>query len=89
MGRLLREEDVLKIIRNGWSNHQSCKEMCDEIVCLPTAFNVEAVVKELEELKGQAFLTLANTDHAVFDFAYNQVLAYLDRAIEILKGGVK
>lgn len=65
-------------------------EVMRQIDLQPTAFNVEAVVEELEELKGQAFLTLANTDHAVFDFTYNQVLAYLDRAIEIIrKGGVK
>lgn len=53
----------------------------------PTAYDVEEVVEELEEMKGQAFLTLANTGDAVFDFTYDNVLAYLDKVIEIVRKG--
>lgn len=103
MGRLIDADFLISYIEEElalkYTGHLSDDVVCgmisrqNEIIqfikAQPTAFNVEEVVEKLEELKGQAFLTLANTDHAVFDFAYNQVLAYLDRAIEILKGGVK
>ena len=84
MGRLLREEDVLKIIRNGWSNHYSCKDMCDEIIHLPTAFNVEAVVKELDKRRYRKALEYEE------DYEMEVMInANFYDAIEIVKGGVK
>lgn len=53
------------------------------------SYNVEAVVKELEDLKFSYFFTLANTGEAVNDFAYKNVGNAIDKAIEIVKGGVK
>lgn len=55
----------------------------------PTSYDVEAVVKELEDLKFSYFFTLANTGEAVNDFAYKNVGNAIDKAIEIVKGGVK
>ena len=49
MSRLIREEDVLKIIRNGWSNHWSCKEMCEAISDISTAYDVDKVVEQLAD----------------------------------------
>lgn len=53
----------------------------------PTAYDVEAVVKELEDLKMSYFLTLANTGDADRDCAYLNTANAIDRAIEIVKGG--
>lgn len=53
----------------------------------PTAFDVEKVVKELEDLKMSYFLTLANTGDADKDCAYLNIANAIDRAIEIVKRG--
>lgn len=53
----------------------------------PTAFDVEKVVKELEDLKMRYFLTLANTGDADKDSAYLNAANAIDRAIEIVKRG--
>ena len=55
-----------------------------------TAYDVEAVVKELEDLKMSYFLTLANTGDADKDCAYLNTANAIDKAIEIVKrGGVE
>lgn len=53
----------------------------------PTAFDMQKVVKELEDLKMLYFLTLANTGDADKDCAYLNTANAIDRAIEIVKGG--
>ena len=53
----------------------------------PTAYSVENVVEELEELKMRYFLTIANTGDEKSDFAYENVGNALDKAIEIVKQG--
>ena len=53
----------------------------------PTAFDVEKVVKELEDLKMSYFLTLANTGDADEDCAYLNTANAIDRAIEIVRRG--
>lgn len=53
----------------------------------PTAYDVEKVVKELEDLKMRYFLTIANTGDADKDCAYLNIANAIDRAIEIVKGG--
>ena len=50
---------------------------------------VKVVVKELEELKMRYFLTIANTGDEKSDFSYENVGNALDKAIEIVKAGVK
>lgn len=55
----------------------------------PTAFDVDKVVEQLEELKMRYFLTIANTGDEKLDFAYEKVGNALDMAIEIVKGEVK
>lgn len=52
MDDLIRREDVLRIIRDGWNNHYSCKDMCDEIKELPTAYNVDKVLEQIDKEKG-------------------------------------
>lgn len=48
---------------------------------------MERIVEKLEEAKGIAFLTLANTGEAMGDVVYDEVMAYLDKAVKIVKGG--
>ena len=58
-----------------------------EIEDQPTAFDVEKVVKELEELKMRYFLTIENTGDADKDCAYLNTANAIDKAIEIVKRG--
>lgn len=53
----------------------------------PTAFDVDKVVEQLEELKMRYFLTIANTGDADKDCAYKNIANTIDKAIEIVKGG--
>lgn len=57
------------------------------IVKQPTAYDVEKVVKELEDLKMRYFLTIANTGDVDKDCAYLNIANTIDRAIEIVKRG--
>lgn len=57
------------------------------IVDQPTAFDVEKVVKELEDLKMRYFLTIENTGDADKDCAYLNIASAIERAIEIIKRG--
>ena len=56
---------------------------------MQTAYSVDKVVEELEKLKMRYFLTIANTGDEKSDFAYENVGNALDKAIEIVKAGVK
>ena len=53
-----------------------------------TAYSIDEVVNELEEVKMRYFLTIANTGDEKSDFAYDNVGNALDKAIEIVKQGV-
>lgn len=50
MSDYIRREDVLGIISSGWSNHYSCKDMCDEIKELPTLDEKEIIRKKMERI---------------------------------------
>ena len=67
------------------------KDGCDKGKCpihnAPTAYNVDKVVAKLEDEKGIAFLTLANTGDKVKDVVYDEVMVYLNTAIELVKAG--
>lgn len=62
-------------------------EILEKIENQPTAFDVEKVAKELEDLKMRYFLTLANTGDADKDCAYLNIANVIDTAIEIVKRG--
>lgn len=66
------------------SEHRHFIEM---IVEQPTAFDVEKVVKELEDLKMRYYFTIANTGDADKDCAYLNTANAIDKAIEIVKRG--
>ena len=89
---LLEEIKSLSIVLNGKQIFSD--DAKDTILRIineqPTAYSVDNVVKELEELKMRYFLTIANTGDEKSDFAYENVGNALDKAIEIVKqGGVE
>lgn len=43
------------------------------------------LIKQIEKERAIAFLTLANTGNEKEDFAYEKVVAYIDKIIEIVK----
>ena len=56
----------------------------------PTAYDVEKVVAELEEMNMNYFLTIANTGSEKLDIAYGYTSDALNKAINIVKrGGVE
>lgn len=61
--------------------------MLMEIEEQPTAYDVEKVVKELEDLKMRYYFTIANTGDADKDCAYLNTANAIDKAIEIVKRG--
>ena len=65
------------------------KEILTTIMEQPTACDIDKLIEELKELKMRYFLTIANTGDEKSDFAYENVGNALDKAIEIVKAGVK
>ena len=57
------------------------------IMDMPKAFDVDAVVKQLEEAKMIDFLTIGNTNDKICDFAYCERANAIDKAIDIVKAG--
>ena len=87
MSDLISRSKLLKEIET-WGG---CVEALHEYIeKMPTAYDIDKVVEELEELKMRYFLTIANTGDEKSDFAYENVGNVLDKAIEIVKqGGVR
>lgn len=74
--------------KNVYTNHKNEHDhFIHMICCQPTAFDVDTVIEELEDLKMGYFLTLANTGDADKDCAYLNTANAIDRAIEIIKRG--
>lgn len=85
----LIDADELKdtLLKNRYTTeHNQIFRYIDE---QPTAYDIDQVVEELEEVKMRYFLTIANTGDEKSDFAYENVGNALDKAIEIVKAGVK
>lgn len=61
--------------------------LCKLVDSQPTAYDVEKVVKELEDLKMRYYFTIANTGDADKDCAYLNTANAIDRAIEIVRRG--
>lgn len=73
-------------IINNYSADKANK-MCELIDCQKTAYDVDKVVEQLEDLKKRYWFTIANTGDEKLDCAYENVGNALDRAIEIVKAG--
>ena len=50
--------------------------------------NKDELIKKIENERGIAFLTLANTGDEKYDFAYEKVSAYVDIIIDIVKSSL-
>jgi hypothetical protein len=55
----------------------------------PTAYDVDKVVEQLQQMKTRYFLAIANTGNETLDKIYEDVGNSIDKAIEIVKGAVK
>lgn len=88
MSRLIDADELIKYIKIweiGTSISSDQKEFIDCVNEQPTAFDVDKVVEQLEELKMRYFLTIANTGDADKDCAYKNIANTIDRSIEIVK----
>ena len=77
---------------NGGSHSGRCEldKVIKMIQNMPTAFDKEKVVEELNRLRAIYFLTIANTVDKKLDCAYKYVGTALDKVIEIVeKGGLE
>lgn len=90
MGRLIDADETIEYIKIweiGTSISSDQKEFIDCINKQPTAFDLDKVVKQLEEFKMIYFLTIANTGDTDKDCAYKNIANTIDKAVEIVKGG--
>lgn len=73
---------------NGWC--EGFNTVVDIIRNQTTAFDTEKVVKQLEEVNMNYFLTIANTGSEKLDIAYGYASDSINKAIDIVKkGGVE
>ena len=88
--RLIDADELIKYIKNweiGTSISSYQKEFIDCVNNQPTAFDVDNVVEQLEDLKEMYWFSIANTGYKKLDVDYKNIEYALDRAIEIVKGG--
>ena len=88
--RIVDSQELMEhLIKVGMKNSQNLSFALAQVIDnRPTAYDIDKVVEELEELKMRYFLTIANTGDEKSDFAYENVGNALDKAIEIVKHGV-
>lgn len=81
MGRLIDEDKLKEAISKStchWTEHMWKNVVCDVIDNQPTAYDIEKVVTELEEVKGR---------YRKEDFAYRGILEKVSEIVR--KGGVE
>ena len=84
MSRLIDADKLKHVVHCAYSDDLEILKKIDE---QPTAFDVDKVIEQLEELKMRYFLTIANTGDVDKDCAYKNIANTIDKAIEIVKGG--
>ena len=89
MSDYIRREDVLGIISSGWSNHYSCKDMCDEIKELPTLDEKEIIRKTFERVVERLEEVARNYKDGVLQKLYFET--GVARSIQVVKeeGGIE
>ena len=80
--------DIDAKIQELQNNRTNCRVEIRTLMNYKITFDVEKVVRELEDLKMRYFLTIANTGDADKDCAYLNTANAIDKAIEIVKRGV-
>lgn len=91
--RLIDADDFIKKFSYAKANSEEEKVMCATVRRMikeqPTAYDVDKVVKQLKILKMQYFLTISNTGDVDKECAYKNIANTIDKALEIVKGGVR
>ena len=90
MSRLIDADELIKYIKIweiGTSISSDQREFIDCVNRQFTAFNVDKVVEQLEDLKMMYWFSIANTGDKKLDVAYENVGNALDKAIELVKEG--
>ena len=96
MSDLISRSELIKVLKDRATNetimgymtaYDVTNSIIDEVDEQPTAYDINNVVEELEELKMRYFLIISNTGDEKSDFAYENVGNALDKAIEIVKQG--
>lgn len=88
--RLINADDVVKYCCGyfGHCTHECTKcGFANSVRNIPTAYDVEKVLEELEKYRKLCFLTLANTGDEQLDIVYDYVSSAIDNAIDIVKRG--
>lgn len=87
---VIAEYDSFQANGGSHSGRYELDKVIKMIQNMPTAFDKEKVVEELNRLRAIYFLAIANTVDKKLDCAYKYVGNALDKAIEIVeKGGLK
>ena len=95
MNDLISRKAVLKLIedikvdKDIPKNYGTLLDIMSVIRNMPTAYDVDKVVEQLQQMKTRYFLTIANTGNETLDKIYEDVGNSIDKAIEIMKGAVK
>ena len=87
MGRLIDADDVISLLAN--HHFDDSKEntdllihnLCKEVKSVPTAYDVDAVVEQLEDYGNEECAYYENTPYK------NVIVECIGKAIEIVKGG--
>ena len=91
MSDLISRSELIKLFKEHMRTARDFREIIINIIPTiknqPTAYDIDKVVEQLEELKMRYFLTIANTGDEKSDFAYENVGNALDKAMEIVKHG--
>ena len=94
MNDLISRKAVLKLIedikvdKDIPKNYGTLLDIMSVIRNMPTAYDVDKVVEQLQQMKTRYFLTIANTGNETLDKIYEDVGNSIDKAIEIMKGAV-
>lgn len=80
MGRLIDEDELIK-------DRVENDPVVIAAKCVPTAYDVDKVVEQLEIMRIRYYLTYANTGNKTNDEVWGKASRAVDKAIEIVKGG--
>ena len=85
--RLIDAESLKDRLSEYTLSKDEYKRFCKIVDAESTAYDVGEVIREIEQLRVQYFITTANTGVKALDVAYEKVYQALDKAIEIVKEG--
>lgn len=87
MGRLIDDGLVLDNLSGRLESMKDYDSVKDVINNMPTAYDVDKVVEQLETMRMRYYLTYANTGNKTNDEVWEKASRAMDEAITIVKGG--